>query len=154
ALDSAQHALALKNSGEVHDLLADIYEARHQYDLALNNYQEAVRLDPENDKFVFDLGAELILHENYDEAQPIFRLAKERFPHSSRIYLGLGVADFIGGKTADSVDAFLKAVDLDPEFEPAYVFLGESYSAFGARPAEVLAKLAYAAGKRPRSFGV
>jgi len=154
ALDSAQRALALKNTGEVHDLLGDIYETQRHYDVALHHYQEAVRLDSENDKFVFDLGAELILHENYDTAQTIFRIGEERFPRSSRIYLGMGAAEFMGGKTADSVDAFLKAVDLDPESEPAYVFLGEAFGFFGARSAEVLVKLAYAAGKKPQSFGV
>jgi tetratricopeptide (TPR) repeat protein len=154
ALDSAQRALALKSTGEVHDLLGDIYETQGHYDVALRQYQEAVRLDPENDKFVFDLGAELILHENYDTAQTIFRLGEERFPRSSRIYLGLGAAEFMGGKTTDSVDAFLKAVDLNPESEPAYAFLGEAFSFAGARSAEVLVRLAHAAGQKPQSFGV
>ena len=56
------------------------------------------------------------------------------------------------GKTADSVEAFLKAIDLNPNFEPAYLFLGEAYTFSNTRSEEVLAKLAHL-GKRPQSFG-
>lgn len=153
ALDAAKRALALKTTGEIHDLLGDIYETQGQYRDALNEYQEAVRSDPTSDKFVFDLGAELILHENYDAAQTVFRAGEERFPRASRMYLGMGTTQFLGGKTGDSVDAFLKAVDLDPEFEPAYLFLGEAFSFSANRSAEVVAKLAHLAVKKPQSFG-
>lgn len=153
ALDSAQQARSIKDTGEIHDLLGDIYESRRQFDSALNNYQEAVRLDPSNDKFVYDLGAELILHENYEAAQTIYRAGLKQFPNSARIWLGLGTAEFMDGKTADSIDAFLKAVDLDPAFEPGYLFLGEASRFYEGRTAEVLTKLAYAARERPQSFG-
>ncbi len=72
---------------------------------------------------------------------------------SSRIYLALGAAEFMGGKTAESVDSFLKAVDLNPRFEPAYLFLGEAYTFSGARSKEVLDKLAYLSAKEPQNFG-
>ncbi|MGI8959211.1 MAG: tetratricopeptide repeat protein [Bryobacteraceae bacterium] len=154
ALDSAQRALALKPSGEIHDLLGEIYEAQGNYREALNQYQEAVHSDPESDKFLFDLGAELMLHENYEAAQQIFQSGEKRFPRAPQIYLGLGATEFMQGKAAESVDAFLKAVDLGPGFEPAYIFLGEAFTFSTARSAEVLAKLSEMASKRPQSFGV
>ena len=154
ALHPAQRALALKPGGEVHDLLGDIYEVQGHYREALNEYQAAVHSDPENDKFLFDLGAELMLHENYEAAQQIFRSGEERFPRASRIYLGMGATEFMQGKTEDAVGAFLKAVDLDPEFEPAYIFLGEAFTFSTVRSAEVVAKLAEMAHKKPNSFGV
>lgn len=153
AFNAAKQALALKTTGEIHDLIGDVYEAQGHYRDALNEYQEAVRLDPASDKFVFDLGAELILHENYDAAQKVFRAGEERFPRASRMYLGMGATEFLDGKTGESVDAFLKAIDLDPNFEPAYLFLGEAFSFSDNRSAEVVAKLAHWAGKRPQSFG-
>jgi tetratricopeptide (TPR) repeat protein len=107
ARDAAQAALAVKSTGEIHDVLGDICEAQSHYIDALNHYQEAVRLDPNSDKFAFDLGAELLLHENYDAARTVFHAAEKRFPKASRIYLGLGTAEFMRGKTADAVDAFL-----------------------------------------------
>ena len=68
--------------------------------------------------------------------------------------VGLGTSQFLGGKTAEAVNSFLKAVDLDPAFEPAYIFLGEAFSFSGARAGAVAAKLAYFARKRPDSFSV
>ena len=62
------------NTGEIHDLLADIDERRKDYKNALLEYQEATRLDPDNDRFAFDLGSELLLHENYQAAETILRV--------------------------------------------------------------------------------
>ena len=153
SLDAAQRAMNVHNTGEIHDLLADIYERRKDYKNALLEYQEATRLDPDNDRYAFDLGSELLLHENYQAAETILRAAQARNPQSSQIYLALGAAEFMGGKTADSVEAFLKAIDLNPNFEPAYLFLGEAYTFSNTRSEEVLAKLAHLAAKRPQSFG-
>lgn len=153
ALDAAQRALAIRNTGDVQDLLGDISETQNRFGDALNHYQEGVRVDPANDKVAFDLGAELLLHENFDAAEAVFQAALTRFPKASRIYLGLGTTEFMRGKTADSVASYLKAVDLDPRFEPAYLFLGEAFSFAETRSAEVVAKLAYLAGKEPKIFG-
>jgi len=153
ALDAAQHALAIRNTGDLQDLLGDISESQNRFGDALNHYQEAVRVDPANDKVAFDLGAELLLHENFDAAEAVFQAALQRFPKASRIYLGLGTAEFMRGKTADSVASYLKAVDLDPGSEPAYLFLGEAFTFADTRSAEVVAKLAYLAAKEPQIFG-
>jgi tetratricopeptide (TPR) repeat protein len=155
ALKSAERALELKPGGEIHDLLGDIYEAQAHYREALNEYQQAVHLDPGNDKYLFDLGAELMLHENYDAAEQLFRSGEELFPQASRVFLGMGTTEFMKGKTTESIAAFLKAVDLDPEFEPAYIFLGEAFTfSTEQQSAEVVSKLAEMAAKRPQSFGI
>lgn len=153
ALESAQRALALRNTGDLQDLLGDISESQNRFGEALNHYQDAVRLDPASDKLAFDLGAELLLHENFDAAETVFQAAQKRFPQAAKIYLGLGTAEFMRGKTVDSVASYLKAVDLDPKFEPGYLFLGEAFSFADSDSAEVVAKLAYLAGKQPQTFG-
>ena len=153
ALESAQRALAIRNTGDLQDLLGDISESQNRFGDALNHYQEAVRLDPTSDKLAFDLGAELLLHENFDAAETVFQAAQKRFPQAAKIYLGLGTAEFMRGRTVDSVASYLKAVDLDPKFEPGYLFLGEAFSFADNDSAEVVAKLAYLAGKQPQTFG-
>jgi tetratricopeptide (TPR) repeat protein len=154
AWDAAEHAQSLQNTGEICALLGDIEEARGHYAEALNHYQEAVRLDPQNDTFVFDLGAELLQHENYQAAQTIFLAGAKQLPKSARIYMGLGAAQFLGGNAEDSVDSFLKAVDLDPQFQPAYLFLGQSFPFAGTRSDRVIANLAYFADKNPADGSV
>src|SRR5579862_4485302 len=153
ALGPAQRALALKETGEVNDLMGDICEAQGRYVDAVKHYQEAVRLDPSNDKFAFDLGAELIAHENYDAARTIFHAAQERFPRVARIYLGAGTAEFLRGKTDAAVDAYLRAVELSPDYEPAYLFLGEAFSFSEGRSAEVVSVLSRFASRKPETFG-
>ena len=153
SLTAAQRALAVRNTAETYDLLGDIHEAQGSFLEAIHNYQEAVRLDPESDKFAFDLGTELILHENHAAALAVFHSAAQRFSKSSRIFLGLGMVQFLTGKTDESVSAFLKAVDLNPAFEPAYLFLGEACTFSGTCSTEVAAKLATLATKEPNNFG-
>jgi tetratricopeptide (TPR) repeat protein len=153
AMEAAQRALAIRNTGHLQDLLGDICESQNHFEEALNHYQEAVRLDPGSDKFAFDLGAELLLHENFDAAETVFQAAQKSFPKASRIYLGLGTAEFMRGKMSDSVASYLKAVDLDPDFEPAYLCLGEAFTFADARSAEVVAKLSHLAVKQPQTFG-
>ena len=153
ARQAGERALSIKSTGQVHDLLGDVCESQGSFRDALNHYQEAVRLDPGEDKFIFDLGVELIIHQNYQAAQQIFQAGSARFPKSARIYLGLGAAQFMDDKNAQAVDAFLKAVDLDPGFDPAYMFLGEASILSGVRTPEVVAKLSELAQKEPNSFG-
>jgi tetratricopeptide (TPR) repeat protein len=154
AYQAAERALSLQPSGEIHNLIADIYEARHDYKQALDHYQVAVRLAPESEKYIFDLGIEFILHEDYGAAQKVFRVAQERFPKSARIQLGIGAAEFIGGSHADSVAAFLSAVDADPTYKPAYMFLGAAASFAGSRLPQVLQKLAQIAQMEPKNFEI
>jgi tetratricopeptide (TPR) repeat protein len=153
AQNAAERAFAIKGTAETEDLLGDIYERQARFADALNHYQSAVRLDPKNDKFVFDLGAELLAHENYAEAQKIFNAGVERFPRAVRLHVGLGAAQFMAGKIDESIDNFLQAVDLDPKFEPAYLFLGEAFTFSDTRSPRAIEKMAYLAGKQPQSFG-
>jgi len=153
ALTAAQRALEVKDTAELQDLLGDICEAQGQYVDALKHYQRAVQLGPNEEKFAFDLGAELIAHENYDAARTVFHAAQEQFPRAARIHLGAGTAEFLRGKTEAAVDAYLKAVDLSPDYEPAYLFLGEAFSFSENRSAQVVAKLKEFADKQLESFG-
>jgi tetratricopeptide (TPR) repeat protein len=149
---AGEHALTLQPTGEVHDLLGAVYEAQGRYKEAFEHYQSATRIAPDNEKFTFDLGVELIEHENYDAAGEIFQAATKRFPSSARIFLGLGTAAFLGGKTPEAVQAFLTATDLDSHDELAYTFLGEAYSFSGAYTPRVVEKLTQLAAHHPESF--
>jgi tetratricopeptide (TPR) repeat protein len=111
SLTAAQRALAVRNTAETYDLLGDIHEAQGNFLEAIHDYQEAVRLDPESDKFAFDLGAELILHENHAAALTVFHSAAQRFPESSRIFFGARYGAVFDRKDRRGVSAFLKAVD-------------------------------------------
>ena len=151
---AARRASTIHQSGEVQALLGNICDARRRYGQALDHYQQAVRLSPANDRYVFDLGTELILHGNYNSARMLFRLAQKRFPKSALIQLGLGTADFIYGKQADAATDFINAVNFDPSYAPAYMFLGEAASSAGSSMPEVIKKLGEITQKEPDQFGI
>jgi tetratricopeptide (TPR) repeat protein len=152
AADAATHALALRKTGEAYNLLGDLREEQGRYREALENLQEAVRADPPSEEFAFDLGLELILHENSDAAIQWFRAAEKHFPQSSRMALGSGTAEYMSEKQDDAVRSFLKAVDLDPKYEAAYTFLGMAYLSSSNPPDEVLLRLGTLARIDSRSF--
>ena len=154
AFQAAEQALAIRPSAEIHDLLGDICDDEGHFRQALEHYQQAVQMGPDNDRFIFDLGVELILHNNYDVAQTIFQIAEKRFPRSARVALGLGAAEYMEGKRHRAVIAFLDAVNLDSSYRPAYLFLGEAADFAGTHLPLVIAKLSQIARQEPGSFGI
>jgi tetratricopeptide (TPR) repeat protein len=152
AADVASHALAVKQTAEAYNLLGEIREQQGQYREALESLQQATRLDPMNEAFVFDLGLELILHQNDEVAAQVFTAAAQRFPNSARIALGLGATQYMTEKLDDSIKTFIKAVDLDPQYEPAYTFLGTAYLSSQNASADAPACLARVARNHMDSF--
>lgn len=151
AREAVARSLKIRPTGEAHDLLGEICEDEGEFKKALQHYQEAARLDPANDRFIFDLGVELILHNNYSAAEMVFQIARKRFPRSARIALGLGAADYMKGERREAVAQFLDAANLDPSYESAYMFLGEATEFAGSRLPSVIAKLSYIARQEPDS---
>lgn len=120
-------AIAQKqNTGEVHNLLAQIDEKEGKFVDAANEYEAAAHLDPSEDN-LFDWGSEMLLHRTYEPAIAIFQEATAKYPKSPRLFIGLGLALYSRGKYDDAVQALLKAADLNPGDPRAYVFLSKAY---------------------------
>lgn len=129
-LDEARRtasAIAQKqNTGEIHNLLAQIDEKDGKFADAGNEYGAAVRLDPSEDN-LFDWGSEMLLHRTYEPAITIFQQATARYPKSPRLFIGLGLAFYSRGKYDEAVEALLTAADLNPADPRCYVFLSKAY---------------------------
>ena len=120
-------ALAKQDSAPLHNLLGAIYEQLRLYDKAVAEYQAAIRLEPGNEAYYFDLGHELIIHYNFDLAGEIFETAVKRFPASERLQLGLAVAYFAQLRYDKAVPALKAAIELEPESPMGYFFLGKAF---------------------------
>ncbi len=129
-LDEArQTALTIaqkQNTGEVHNLLAQIAEKQGKFVDAANEYGAAAHLDPSEDN-LFDWGSEMLLHRTYEPAITIFQDATARYPKSPRLFIGLGLAQYSRGKYDDAVLALLTATDLSPADARCYLFLSKAY---------------------------
>ncbi len=137
ARNSAKGLLEIKETGEAHNLLAQIEEKDGNIIAAANEFQAAARLEP-SDSNLFDWGGELLVHRTLDPAVQGFEEGTKRFPNSPRLMVGLGMAYYARGNYDDAVKAFLKGADLDPNDARCYQFLSRAYDSSPSQATEVI----------------
>ena len=125
-----------KNTGELHNLLAQVDEKEGKFIDAANEYQTAAHLDPTEGN-LFDWGSEMLLHRTYDPAITIFQDATQRYPTSPRLFVGLGLALYSRAHYDEAVKALLRAADLDPSDPQSYLFLSKAYESSPGQAAAV-----------------
>ena len=121
-----QSLLAVKNTGELHNLLGQVDEQDGKFLDAAKEYEAAAHIDP-SDENLFAWGSELLLHRTYEPAVDVFKFATARYPDSPRLQIGLGMALYARGLYEEAVSALLKAVDLSPDDPRCYQFLARAY---------------------------
>jgi Tfp pilus assembly protein PilF len=84
ARNSAKALLKTKETGEAHNLLAQIEEKDGNSIAAANEFQAAARLEP-SESNLFDWGGELLVHRTLDPAVQVFEEGARRFPNSPRL---------------------------------------------------------------------
>lgn len=119
---------------EVHHALGDAEEKRGDPLEAVRQYQRAAELDA-SEPYLFDWGAELLLHHAPEPAIEVFTKGNARYPKSARMLIGLGAAAFARGANEQAVRRMCEASDLNPVDPTPYLFLGKMLRA-GNRPSE------------------
>ncbi len=128
-----------KDSGELHTLRGRIDEAEGKFVEAANEYGTAAHLDPSEDT-LFTWGSELLLHRTYEPAIAVFEQGTSRYPNSSRLLIGLGMALYSRGEYEKSIHSLLAAADLDPKDSRCYLFLSKAYLSSPDQAEEVIAR--------------
>jgi tetratricopeptide (TPR) repeat protein len=126
-----------KDAGELRNLLGQIEERDGQYVVAVKEFERAAHMDPSEDN-LFDWGSEFLLHRTYEPAVGVFQQGSLRYPASSRMKIGLGMALDLEGKYDDAVKALLAAADLDPKDARCYLFLSKAYDSSPNQAEEVI----------------
>ncbi len=139
-----------KDTGELHNLLAQIDEKDGKFIDAANEYETAAHLDPTEDN-LFDWGSEMLLHRTYEPAITIFQDATQRYPNSPRLFIGLGLALYSRARYNEAVDAFLRAADLDPSDPRCYLFLSKVLDSSPAQAAAVTERFRSYAQEQPNN---
>ncbi|GAC1664398.1 MAG: hypothetical protein NVS9B4_19810 [Candidatus Acidiferrum sp.] len=132
-----QTLLHVKNTAELHNLLAQVEEKDGKFVPAANEYEAAAHMDPSEDN-LFDWGSELLLHRTYEPAIVVFQEAAQRYPKSPRLLIGLGMSLYSRGKYDLAVKALLTAADLDPSDPRCYLFLSKAYDSLPDRLEDVI----------------
>jgi tetratricopeptide (TPR) repeat protein len=142
--------LARKNTAELHNLLAEIDEKDGNFVAAANEFESAAHMDP-SESNLFDWASELLVHRTLAPSIEIFHQATERYPQSSRLAIGLGMALYSLGKYDDAVSSLLRAADLDPADPRCYPFLSRAYDSSPGQADEVIKRFRRFAELQPRS---
>jgi tetratricopeptide (TPR) repeat protein len=150
ATQLVQNLEQIKNTGELHNLLAQIDEKSGEFVPAVNEYEVAAHMDPSEGN-LFDWGSELLLHRTYEPAIEVFEQATLRYPKSPRVLIGLGMALYSRGKYDEAVKALLAAADLDPSDPRCYLFLSKAYDSSPNQAAEVIQRFRRYAELQPGS---
>jgi tetratricopeptide (TPR) repeat protein len=145
------HALLQqKNTAELHNLLAEVDEKDGNFVTAANEFEIAAHMDP-SESNLFDWASELLVHRTLEPSIEIFRQATERYPQSSRLAIGLGMALYSLGKYDDAVVSLLRAADLSPSDPRIYPFLSRAYDSSPGQADEVIKRFRRFADLQPRN---
>jgi tetratricopeptide (TPR) repeat protein len=145
------HALLQqKNTAELHNLLAEVEEKDGNFVAAANEFEIAAHMDP-SESNLFDWASELLVHRTLEPSIEIFRQATERYPQSSRLAIGLGMALYSLGKYDDAVVSLLRAADLSPADPRIYPFLSRAYDSSPGQADEVIKRFRRFAELQPRN---
>jgi Flp pilus assembly protein TadD len=129
--------LEQKNTGEVHELLGQIEEKDGKFLEAAKQFEIAAHMDPSEEN-LFAWGSEYLLHRTYEPAIDIFQPASRRYPKSTRLLMGLGMALYSRGQYDEAIKALIAASDLDPADPRCYRFLSHAYSLSSSPSDEVV----------------
>jgi tetratricopeptide (TPR) repeat protein len=145
-----QNLERIKDTGELHNLLAQIEEKDGKFVAAVNEYERAAHMDPSEGN-LFDWGSELLLHRTFEPAIEVFQHAVQRYPNSPRLFIGLGMALYSRGKYDDAVRALLAAADLNPSDSRCYLFLSKAYSSSPNQAEDVIQRFRRFAELQPNN---
>ena len=120
AIARLRKAAAAHPSAMLSDALGGLEEESGHYVEAVESYQRAVELDPTNEQYYFDLGIEYLTHFTFGPAAEVYRVGTQKFPDSSRQFLGLGFSHYAVREYREAADAFTKALEIDPDSPAAF----------------------------------
>lgn len=150
ARQTVQDLLKKKNTAELHNLLGEIEEKDGKFVEAANEYETAAHLDP-SESNLFDWGSELLIHRTLAPAIEVFQHATERYPNSSRLLIGLGMALYSRGNYDDAVKSLLRAADLNPSDPGCYLFLSKAYDSSPSQADQVIERFRRFAELQPHN---
>ena len=136
-LESTVH---YRDTAELRHLLADVYEHSERYIEALREYENAVRLEPDNETYWFALAYELLKHRTHDAAATALEAAVKRFPGSFRLRLALGITYFARRQYEQAANSFIEASDMEPVSVGPYRMLAAACENLARWDEETLAR--------------
>ena len=128
AIDAYKKAISRKPGlPGLHYGLGDVYWRAGRVDEGLKEFQEELRLNPENYLAIWKIGNLYMLKSNWDEAIPYLEKAILHAPNLAQAHRDLGKAYFQKNELEKAVQHYLKVVQLDPEEDTSHYRLAAIY---------------------------
>jgi tetratricopeptide (TPR) repeat protein len=123
AIDRAPHQSEQESIARIY-LKGKIEAGMGRLEQAQEDLGAAFEKDPGRENFGLDLGLVCLQAHAYRQSEKVFAQSSALNPHSSYLQLGLALAQFLDGRTSQSLEASKRLVDASPEFSPARLLLG------------------------------
>jgi len=114
-IDLIRRTVKERPSAALYNMLGGMDEESGEFVEAAQSFQRAVELDPSNEQYYFDLGMEYLSHFTFGPATEVYRVGTQKFPRSSRQYLGLAFSHYAVREYPEAADAFTTALEIDPQ---------------------------------------
>jgi Flp pilus assembly protein TadD len=150
AVEAARRGLETNNHARLRNVLGKAYAAAADPARALIEFQEAIRLNPYEEAYYFDLAQLLMAHHNFDAAIRVLQGSKRIIAKSPQLELALGVACYGQRRFADAIASFLRTMDLAPDVPQPYLYLARILEHAGERLGEATGKFAAWAAANPK----
>ncbi len=119
------------DSEKAHVNLGIAYASKGQLDLAIEEYETALRLKPDSSKAHLNLGIAYISKGQLDLAIEEYKTALRLKPDSIKAHLNLGVAYISKGQLDLAIEEYKTALRLKPDYAEAHSNLGLAYASKG-----------------------
>jgi tetratricopeptide (TPR) repeat protein len=151
SIEFGAKVLARGESGPMRGLLGRAYRLKKDPARAVEQFQLAIRLQPDQAAYYEELAALFLDHRTPEPAVAVLEAAAGRFSRNAEIRRQLGLALYAKGDSQRALEAFLQAIDLDPGSELMYVSLETLLPEAGARADDIAARLRRFAELKPAS---
>jgi len=152
AIEAAQADVAEHDGPGQHYLLGQAYEAGNQLPRAIEEYRAALTLAPDTQEFSFLLARSLLRLGKFADAAVVLQTAAGKFPDDPQFCLALGVANYGLRRFPEAVHSFVKTIELAPDLEQPFLFLGKILDQAGNSLPEIQAKVEQFQRRHPESY--
>lgn len=104
-----------------------LYNQFEEYDLAIESYKKALKIDPDFIEALCDLGCVYIVLEEHEKAYENFKKVITLRYGDPGVYIDVGQAYYAIGSFDLAIENLKKAIDLNPDYIEASILLGQAY---------------------------
>ena len=132
AIDAYKKAITRKPGlPGLHYGLGDVYWRAGRVDEGLKEFQEEIKISPENYLAIWKIGNLYMLKSSWDEAIPYLEKAILYAPNLAQAHRDLGKAYFQKNELEKAVQHYQKVIELDPEEDTSHYRLAAIYKRQG-----------------------